>query len=211
MNQLPSRMLAILVAMTSGCAFASASLPKLDCARKQVRPKLLIVAVDGVRSDALAIAGTPRLLELASHGALSLDTRAVDIPKSGPGWSTVFTGVWRDRHRVDSNSFTFHALDDHPDLIARLERAHPELSTSFVHSWPPLHRFAASADHERDCTNEEDFDGCSLDESLRELGESDVDVMVVYLRGVDEAGHTFGFHPNVPEYLERLRWSDAAI
>ena len=53
---------ALLVSFLSGCAVATArELPALDCGliTPAARPKLLFLAVDGVRSDALEIAGTP--------------------------------------------------------------------------------------------------------------------------------------------------------
>src|SRR4051812_45446325 len=70
--------------------------------------KLLVVGMDGLNWDNVIAADTPVLHALAAQGLLGrslVQCPAVADSSSGPGWSTVATGVWPDRHGVRDNSF----------------------------------------------------------------------------------------------------------
>ncbi|MBY0261086.1 MAG: alkaline phosphatase family protein, partial [Phycisphaerales bacterium] len=67
--------------------------------------KVLIIGIDGLRPDALAAADAPSIDALIADGAYSAAAQAEDITISGPGWSSMLTGVHRDKHGVTGNSF----------------------------------------------------------------------------------------------------------
>jgi len=102
------------------------------------RPKLLLIGVDGIRVDILQAADTPRLDALAANGALSLTARIRPKTVSGPGWSSMLTGVWMDKHGVENNDFSSSRYEQYPDFLTRIELLRPELSTFAVLDWPPL-------------------------------------------------------------------------
>lgn len=102
------------------------------------RPKLLLIGIDGIRVDILQAAATPNLDALAAAGALSITARVRPKTVSGPGWSSMLTGVWMDKHGVESNDFTSSRYDQYPDFLTRIELIRPELSTFAVLDWPPL-------------------------------------------------------------------------
>ena len=62
--------------------------------------KVLVIGVDGCRSDALAVASTPNMDELIASGIYSPDALNDDITISGPGWSAILCDVWSEKHLV---------------------------------------------------------------------------------------------------------------
>jgi len=101
-------------------------------------PKLLLIGIDGIRVDILQAAATPNLDALAAAGELSLTARIRPKTVSGPGWSSMLTGVWMDKHGVENNDFSSSRYDQYPDFLTRIELIRPELSTFAVLDWPPL-------------------------------------------------------------------------
>jgi hypothetical protein len=53
------------------------------------RRKVLVIGIDGTRSDALQQANTPNLDSLAINGFHSYDSWQIDITVSGPSWSSI--------------------------------------------------------------------------------------------------------------------------
>lgn len=107
-------------------------------AQTERRPKLLVIGVDGIRVDILQAAETPNLDALAEDGELSLAARTRPNTVSGPGWSSMLTGVWMEKHGVQNNDFSSSRYDEYPDFLTRIETIRPELSTLAVLDWPPL-------------------------------------------------------------------------
>ena len=60
--------------------------------------RVLVIGIDGVRSDALTAANTPNIDALMSAGVYSPDALNDDITISGPGWSDILCGVRSDKH-----------------------------------------------------------------------------------------------------------------
>jgi predicted AlkP superfamily pyrophosphatase or phosphodiesterase len=103
-------------------------------------PKVLLVGIDGVRPDVMRQVVTPNLNELIRHGAFS-DRAQTGLPTlSGPSWTSMLTGVWKEKHGVLSNDFPFPdaALSRYPDFLTRIERMDPRLRTFAAADWTPL-------------------------------------------------------------------------
>jgi len=103
--------------------------------------KVLVIGVDGLRHDRIAGAHTPVLDGLAAaglYGTGALDPRSRARTESGPGWSTIATGVGPRHHGVKRNSFKGQRYDEHPDFLTLATRARPGLSTFVAVNWPPL-------------------------------------------------------------------------
>ena len=60
--------------------------------------RVLVIGIDGLRSDCLLAANTPALNSLIAEGIFSPDALNNDITYSGPGWSGMICGVWSDKH-----------------------------------------------------------------------------------------------------------------
>lgn len=141
---------------------------------------VLFVGFDGLRGDSINCEDCfilkpeteekirpQNLLELISTGAFHNNVLAGgehQPTKSGPGWSTLFTGFWADKHKILSNDLTYketvviNAVDD-PDQAAneaetttitkfnRMEQKHifdkiklryPTATTAVIGDWENL-------------------------------------------------------------------------
>ena len=86
--------------------------------------KLLFIGIDGCRPDALTQAETPNMDELINAGIYINDALCSingQPTVSGPGWSTMITGVWYDKHGVSDNSFIGSNFDEYPPFNVLLE------------------------------------------------------------------------------------------
>src|SRR5512135_2493943 len=110
--------------------------------------KVLIVGIDGTMCSALAVAKTPNLDALKSKGCYTVRAVTHPVTHSAACWSSMFTGVWGDKHLVNDpgNSFTGNNLAGYPSFFKRLEAANPNLNTLCFARWSPLITVVPDAD-----------------------------------------------------------------
>jgi len=200
----------------------TAALPRLDTPRLPAGisdRKLLVIGVDGLRWDRIAPSPAPVLHDLIGTGLYGTGAHPFDSPArtmSGPGWSTMLTGVSPARHGVRSNSFRGRDFDRYPDFLTLAKRARPGLSVYAAVDWPALTDkglfgpdidVRITLDGERNTYAAED--PRIADVSARVLAERDPDAAFVYLCSVDEAGHKSGALSDL--YRERIEGVDAMI
>ena len=193
--------------------------------------KVLVVGMDGLRYDRLTRepANAPVLHGLMAAGAVGTsllpygeaDGHADNGPStsmaytdSGPGWSSILTGVWPDRHGVRGNDFVGADYARYPDFLTRAAAA--GLRTAAAVSWPQLVRrgvLGPAIDRRRRYNGE--FRGYRTADrrvartALRWLTKHDPDVVFVYFGATDEAGHDTG--PLSPAYDRALLTQDAHL
>jgi predicted AlkP superfamily pyrophosphatase or phosphodiesterase len=188
-----------------------------------LRKKVLLLGIDGCRTDALLAAETPHLDSLIKEGAFSDQTRifqkedtAADTV-SGPGWSNILTGVWPEKHGVLDNRFEGHKLDQFPCFFRRLKDARPGAVCVSLENWGQIDRYIISAADKHEMLRDPDSkDYAQADERVARracevLAEMDPDAMFVYLGNVDETGHKTGFHPTVKEYIAAIETVDGHV
>lgn len=96
-------------------------------------PKVLLVGWDGVRHDHLAALDLPTLSAVAADGLLArteMPDTTVAKTVTAPGWSTILTGVWPDKHGITDNVAMPHHFDRWPHLMQRLVDARPATTTA---------------------------------------------------------------------------------
>jgi predicted AlkP superfamily pyrophosphatase or phosphodiesterase len=185
---------------------------------------VLVIGVDGVRVDGLAAASTPSLDGLIASGTATyaafaggvLGTASEQPTFSGPGWSSVLTGVWVDKHGAMNNGLQGARYDEYPHFFARVRQRKPDAYLSSFVSWPPIHAIlaeSAAADEAfapMTATSAE-ADAAVTSAVVEHLGERTPDVLFVHLDEVDHQGHVAGFSAIVPEYLAAVEIVDAQI
>ncbi len=108
-----------------------------SCSRGRT-PRVLLIGIDGVRVDVLRAVPTPHIDSLAGAGLFS-DRAQTTLPtRSGPGWSSMLTGVWPAKHGVTSNQFAGNHYQRYPDFLTRIEQERPQLETFAAADWLPL-------------------------------------------------------------------------
>ncbi len=188
--------------------------------------KVLYIGIDGTRFDAIEKAATPNLDALIANGihsptCLILGERyQKNDTISGPGWSSILTGVWADKHGVHDNSFNGRKYEQFPHFFARLKEVRPDAKTASFVTWKPIAEYITSAANVNEQFEEkakgsvEDYDrydSQATDAAVQHLSEANPDAVFLYIGQVDVAGHTHGFHPSVPEYVAAIERADKLV
>lgn len=205
--------------------------------------RVLLIGIDGCRADALRAAmdsgKAPALRKLAGEGCANwrvfaggeLGGASEQATSSGPGWISILTGVWRNRHGVSSNKFENHRIAEFPHFMRRIKDAKPAAWCGSLVDWPEIHDFIADASRQ----GEKEFldvkftvhpdpakkqhDWPELDTAIRDravalLRSENPDAMFVYFGQVDEFGHAAAdpagkFSPDNAPYLGAIGRVDA--
>ncbi|QES52351.1 nucleotide pyrophosphatase [Streptomyces venezuelae] len=181
------------------------------------------MGLDGVVLDRVKVANAPHLNGLMAQGLTAKSTlyaNPMGATSSGPGWSTIATGVWPDKHGVRDNSFTGKNYTAFPDFLTRIENANPALNTYAAADWEPITStdqngpiFSPKVDKrlslkgDRDGYRNEDPKIASA--AATELRTANPDAAFVYLGEVDAAGHSNGAASQ--QYLDSIARVDALV
>ncbi|MEU8774027.1 alkaline phosphatase family protein [Streptomyces sp. NPDC048606] len=212
---------AALATPTTAAALATTTAAKVAPAAGT--DKVLVIGLDGVVLDRVKAANAPHLKGLMAQGLTarsSLYANPMAATSSGPGWSTIATGVWPDKHGVRDNSFVGKNYTAHPDFLTRVENARPALNTYAAADWEPVTSTDAggpifSAKVDKRIGLKGDRDGYGNEDpkitaaAVTELRDRDPDASFVYLGQVDSAGHSHGAAS--PQYLDAVARVDAMV
>ncbi|MCP5022964.1 MAG: hypothetical protein GY930_14475, partial [bacterium] len=181
---------------------------------------LLIIGIDGVRPDALREAHTPHLDRLAWNGRTSWQAIAggaagdatQQATSSGPGWSSILTGVWVDQHKVVDNNFEYNNLKRYPHFFARIRKARPAADLASIVHWNPINDhllkpFPGMASSLQETESDQGVE----DAARKYLAEADPTALFLHFDEVDGAGHAHGYGMGMPKYLEAIEKVDAHV
>ena len=171
--------------------------------------KVLLLGIDGCRASALLAANTPNIDTLLNHATYSFDALTQYPTWSGPGWSSMLTGVWEEKHGVLDNSFLGSNYNTYPHFIKRIEQLYPAKNTASVAQWSPINDniLQSSADFEINLSQDVDV----KTQAVNILNNQNPDVLCVHFNLVDAAGHSYGFDPSVPQYISAIQTADSYI
>lgn len=171
--------------------------------------RALVVGVDGTRGDAWVAASTPNTDLLTQHAAWTAQasTQLDADTNSGPGWTSILTGVDADKHNVWANGGYDERDPTWPSFLKRASDA--GLATAAAIHWAPI----LTGILEDDCCGESFLGGDQdiADEVAGWLRFDDHDLHFVHLDDVDGAGHGSGFSPTNPNYLAAIELADQQI
>jgi predicted AlkP superfamily pyrophosphatase or phosphodiesterase len=208
------------------CFTAALVLLACHCLGDEAAPKakkVLYLGIDGCRFDSIEKAETPNLDALMKSGiksdhCLILGERyQKNDTISGPGWSSIYTGVWADKHGVQDNTFKGSNYKDYPHFFQRIREAQPKARLASFVTWTPIQKFIVSAadvneaDEDVIRRNYAISDTAAAAKAVKELAENDPTVVCYYIGNVDETGHKFGFHPSVPQYIAAIEEADKHV
>jgi autotransporter-associated beta strand protein len=177
-------------------------------------PMSIVIGIDGLGSSGLRAADTPELDRLISGrfgsgyttslsyfaeagGAVGTATQQPTV--SGPGWSTILTGVWADQHGVTNNQFTGANYTQNPTYLEVLEEQLPDIYTAGSVNWTPIDtHILSSADDANSSLDRRAKPGNDLAVAadvaamISGLNSSRPSAIFVHLDEVDGAGHSSG-------------------
>ena len=175
--------------------------------------KLLFIGIDGCRPDALTQAQTPNIDGLI-NGGIYINDALCSIngqpTVSGPGWSTMITGVWFDKHGVSDNSFSGSNFDEYPPFNVLMEESSQEYHTASFIMWTPIHTqiFGSTMDYNELHST---YDGSVAQGAADYMSIPNLDVLFLDFDDVDIAGHSYGYSPEANQYINAIENVDEYI
>jgi predicted AlkP superfamily pyrophosphatase or phosphodiesterase len=219
----PALLLTILV-------FGLAATPPTNARAAAELPmkRVLLIGIDGVRSDALKIADVPHLAALIRDGAFAGDTQILgerfrgNDTLSAPGWASILTGVWADKHGVIDSRFERANFERYPDFLHRLKQVRPAATTAVFTSWRRIaYQIITAADvlnlfpmfpaRKHSPAGDLNADRQVAEAAARHLTEANPVAVFVSFILPDTVGHRSGFNPAVREYLRAIELIDGLV
>ena len=193
-------------------------------AQDAVKPYVLVIGIDGLRPDAMQKAKTPNIDALIQNGAVSFQCQILgeryrkNDTVTAPGWSSILTGVWADKHGVQDNSFKGKQFDTYPHFFARIKSQFPSLKTASFLDLPRTNEdVVAHADFQYGylesvpARSRAGKDALIATEASKLIAAKDYQAVFVYFGNCDGVGHKKGFHPSVPQYRDVIHQTDSYI
>lgn len=181
----------------------------------EVTKHVIVFGIDGVRSDGLKAASTPYIDALIAGGAVTYtafaggikDTPSQQATSSGPGWSSILTGVWVDKHKVVDNSFNGANYAQYPHFFKRIKEVVPDAFLSSIVHWNPINQYILSnEDHKANGS-----DQLVALQTILLLEDKDPTVVFLHFDDVDGAGHANGYTVENKDYLASITTADGLI
>ena len=200
----------VLGCMNSSALNFNATVDTDDGSCRYIQPHVLMVLLDGWRPDVIAAAHTPTIDLMMQDSAYSMEARVEDTTISGSGHSSFLTGVHRDKHNVHGNSFGDANYQEYPYWFNLLKYERPEMHTAAYHNWLPM---ADAALDFSVCGYCVDMYVTGSDNSIAtqlatDLANKQMDAVTIVIDAPDAAGHGYGFHPSIPQYVAAMNQSD---
>ncbi|MER7954532.1 alkaline phosphatase family protein [Streptomyces sp. NPDC096030] len=180
------------------------------------KDKVLVVGMDGLRYDRIDAANAPTMKSLMANGTYGLSllyANPMAATSSGPGWSTISTGVWPDKHGVRDNTFTGKNYAQYPGFLARLNQVRPGLSLFAAVDWPELDTHGTvtpGADAKLVYNNDYAVNDKIITDITEDvLRNQNPDVLFVYFGETDEMGHSYGAASQ--KYLDAIAVQDGYL
>lgn len=189
--------------------FALYMIGSLATLEAQIVKKVLLIGIDGCRSDALILAETPNIDGLISNGIYSPNALNDDITISGPGWSAILCGVWSEKHLVTGNNFSSNNYDSYPSLFKHAEDANQAINTLSICHWAPIND--AIVQDEADFKLNVSSDAEVSNQAASYISSNDPDLIFLHYDDVDHAGHGSGFDPNNSAYIQAIEIVDGLL
>ncbi len=171
---------------------------------------VVLVSIDGLRPDALAVTHCPSLESLRRRGSWTLAATSVMPSITLPVHVSMFHAVPPTRHGITTNDYQPMARPL-PGLAEVAKAA--GLSGAFFYNWEPIRDLSRpnTLEFSYFCHNEWTPDGDQVlaDEAVRYLAGHQPDLLFVYMGTLDAWGHDHGFMSDT--YLRHLERVDAAL
>ena len=171
--------------------------------------KVLIIGIDGCRPDALLVARAPTIEALWKNGAYSFHAATDAITLSGPGWTSMLTGVWHKKHGIENNNLSASSRPRSPHLFHLVKKSSSGLFTASIVQWAPLQTILRPGDANVRATAK--TDEAVARKAAAVLTKKDPAILFVQFDAVDQAGHTYGFAPHLSGYVQAIEATDSLV
>jgi len=177
--------------------------------------KVLIIGIDGIRSDVIQDTISPFLYNLSINNNVyyTPSHQVEEYTYSGPNWSSILTGVHWIKHNVSDNAFSNTNYDEYPTFFDYIERVNESINTASIVNWTPInnHILLDVVDY-APLEPLSDLDVFELTQNI--LLNNDPmsgDVIFLHFDELDGAGHSYGFSMYSDEYTSTLNVIDGYV
>ena len=187
----------------------------LEIDSAKLNRKILVIGLDGVRSDAMQQNSSPFLhsLSVANEVYFTASHGVELITYSGPNWSSILTGVHYSKHQVDNNSFDNPNYCAYPTFFEYIEGVDSTINTASIVNWTPINTHIWSS--VTDFAPQGSINDLEVYEQSQNLltnaAPIDADLVLLHFDELDAAGHSYGFSLEVPEYAATLNTLDGYV
>ncbi len=201
-------------------AFAAAAVffaPYAARADEALKPKALVIMLDGMRADAVenACARNIRMLrdgnwrkEYKCAWSMTASTILDAATISGPNHIAIACGVTFAKHRTPGNGKNMCDHAKWPSFLARLVAARPDMKAVFAYSW----KWDESISPCLEIEFVHGTDGANAKNIPARLAAPDApDAILWHIDYPDHGGHGFGYYPYSSGYLNSIYLADSAI
>ena len=175
-------------------------------AKAGAKKKVLIVGIDGLQYEKIAGLNTPNLQSLnmakAYTGGIA-GTSSEQATFSGPGWMSILTGTWVNKHGVPDNSSSIYKSQA-KSVFQYVKEANVNLKVGSIATWAPIHEFLDNQMQYVDYRYEGGDDNDAESRALSEINIHAPDLLFVHFDDVDHAGHSSGFSSAYNTSIEQV-------
>ena len=190
--------------------------------------KAIIIGYDGCRADVLTemqdeksaistMLNDGASLNFAYCGGVNYPAENTQDTSTAPGWCSILTGVWADKHGVTENDVIKSA--EYRTLLTTLVEDGVIDSSTFITRWKGhFDRKNATYNEEKEYCEQNNLnvsfnrcenDAASYEYTLNEVAKKDcADFVFVIYEPTDSTGHDLGFTINNPKYKEAFKTAD---
>ena len=196
----------------------------------KIAKKAIIIGYDGCRADALkyvdgssSFSGIGKMLsdgatlKIGYCGGVNYPAENTQKTSTAPGWCSILTGEWADKHGITANGIT-KTLEYKTLMTSMVENGVID-SASFITSWNGHFVKDDSTYKAEKAYCEENglnvsFNYCAEDTASARTAIKDIkrddcsDFIFAIYEGPDHAGHSFGFSVNNPIYKAGFMLND---
>ncbi|POH59769.1 alkaline phosphatase family protein [Arthrobacter glacialis] len=172
--------------------------------------KSLVIGLDGASISVMDKTELPAIESVRTAGMTAVSNlfaNPMAPTVSGPGWSSIATGAWPDKHQVVDNSFTGNNLEQFTNFQDRLEHSDSATSTLVAGTWGPIPDIIFNSG--TDLKISAGSDNNTTAKAVDYLKNGNPDSTFVHLDDVDGAGHNSG--SSSANYQAQLKITDAKV
>lgn len=190
---------------------------KASAQDQQIASHVILLALDGVGSDALQLSETPNLNRIISEGFIAPECRVVLPSVSAPNFTTMLTGVGPSEHGVSSNDWrrdnrtvqpVVTGLEDvFPSIFSWTREQRPESVLHFFYEWRSMINFFETTVMDR---VEHEADGeTNFRNAMAAFFDEKPELMFLNVDETDAYGHRYSWESE--EFLNKVNYYDSLI
>ena len=168
----------------------------------------LVIGVDGLDGAEMHTANTPYidLLQQGGSWTRQAQTQLTGATSSGPGWTSILTGVEVEDHEITYNGGYSDRNTQYPSFLNKLKLE--GYQTAAAIQWEDI--FSILEQDALDSSSGGDQQEVT-DWMVNRIGDFEDDVYFIHLDDVDHAGHASGYSAESEYYVEMIEEADRNI